>query len=515
MPAQRMSMRKTREILRLRWGEKRSIREVGRSCGVSPSTVVDCTGRAQAAGLTWPLPQGLDDGALETRLYPPKACDVERPRPDFKMVYRELRKKGVTLELLWMEYRESAGELGYSYSHFCDLYKGWRKRLDVSMRQEHRAGEKMFVDFSGLTMPLIRRETGEVTQVEIFVAALGASNYTFAEAVPSQDSRSWTDAHVGALEYFDGATEIWVPDNLKSGVTKPCLYEPEINRSYRDLADHYGAVVIPARKKKPKDKAKVENAVLQVERWVLAPLRHQTFFDLADLNDAIRDRLEWLNARPFSQLDGSRRSLYIELDRPALRPLPDRRWEPVEWKVDVGVNIDYHFEFDHHFYSVPHHLTQRRIDVRASRHVVEALHKNTRVASHPRSSQKGGFTTDPAHRPKAHREHAEWTPSRLINWAKTIGPHTGELVKEILETRRHPEQGYRSCLGIMRIAKQYPKERVERACLRALRVGALSYKSVASILRSGLDSELIPDEPRSPPMPLLAHENVRGPAYYE
>ena len=515
MPAQRMSMRKTREILRLRWGEKRSIREVGRSCRVSASTVVDCTGRAETAGLSWPLPEEMDDAALEAQLYPPKVGSTERPLPDHKVLYRELRKKGVTLELLWMEYRESAGEHGYCYSHFCDLYRSWRKKLDVSMRQEHRAGEKMFVDFTGHTMPLVHRLTGEVSYAEVFVAALGASSYTYAEATESQQSTCWLDAHVHTLEYFEGSAEIWVPDNLKSGVTKPCLYEPEINRSYRDLADHYDAVVIPARKRKPKDKAKVENAVQQVERWVLAPLRNQTFFELHGLNDAIRERLKWLNERPFSQLEGSRRSLYLELDKPALTELPGRRWEPVEWKIDVGVNIDYHFEFDRHFYSVPYHLTQERVDVRATSLVVEALYKNNRVASHPRSMRKGGFTTDPSHRPKAHQKHAEWTPSRLIHWAKTVGPHTAGLVDEILRTRRHPEQGYRSCLGIMRLAKQCSTERMERACERALHIGAVSYKSVASILRTGLDRAPLPDEAPPPSSTPIEHENVRGPEYYQ
>lgn len=514
MPAQRMSMRKTREILRLRWGERRSIREVGRSCGVSPSTVVDCTSRAQVAGLSWPLPAEMDDIALEALLYAPKPGDVDRQPPDFKMLYRELRKKGVTLELLWMEYRESAGDTGYSYSHFCDLYRGWRGKLDISMRQEHRAGEKMFVDFAGQTMPLVNRTTGEISEAEVFVAALGASNYTYALATVSQGSRCWIDAHVHALEYFDGSAKIWVPDNLKSGVTKPCLYEPEINKAYRDLADHYDAVVIPARTKKPKDKAKAENAVLQVERWVLAPLRNQTFFALHELNDAMLGRLQWLNNRPFSQLDGSRHSLYLELDRPALTDLPARRWEPVEWKVDVGVNIDYHFEFDHHFYSVPHRLTQKRVDIRATSLIVEAMHKNNRVASHVRSGKKGGFTTDPSHRPKSHQKHAEWTPSRLVAWAKTIGPETANLVDAILKARRHPEQGYRSCLGIMRIAKRYPAERMERACQRALRVGAVSYKSVASILRAGLDHVPVSDEDNPSPPP-IEHENVRGPGYYQ
>lgn len=515
MPAQRICMRKTREILRLRWGEKRSIREIARSCGVSPSTVLDCAGRATTAGLSWPLPAEMDDGAIEALLYPLAPGEVERPKPDFKAVARELRKqKGVTLELVWMEYRESVGERGYGYSHFCDLYRDWRKTLDVTMRQEHRAGEKMFVDFAGQTMALTNRTTGALTEVEIFVAALGASNLTFTEATSSQESKPWLEAHVHAVEYFGGSAEIWVPDNLKSGVTKPCLYEPETNRAYRDLAEYYGAVVIPARKKKPRDKAKAENAVQQVERWVLAPLRNQIFFDLDELNEAMRAQLEWLNDRPFAELEGSRRSLFDEIEKSALKALPTTRWDPAEWKTDVLVEIDYHFEFDHHHYSVPYQLADKRVDVRATRHVVEALYKNQRVASHKRSDQKGGFTTEAAHRPKSHQKYAEWTLPRLVSWAKTIGPSTAQLFEEIQKDRRHPLQSYKSCLGIMRVAKKYPAERVERACARSLHIGALSYKSVGSILRTGLDRAPLPDDTEKEPTP-IHHENVRGPEYYQ
>jgi len=514
MPAVRLSMRKIREMLRLRWGLTRTLRETARSCGVGATTVHDVLARATAAGLTWPLPDELDDAALEARLYPPATTPRERARPDFAAIYRELKQRGVTLELLWQEYRQQHPEDGYGYSRFCDLYRGWRAQIDLVMRQEHRAGEKLFVDYAGMTMEVIDAQTGAITDQPIFVGALGASNFTYAEACPGQDTRSWVQAHIGAYEYIGGVPAITVPDNLKAGVIRPDFYDPELNPSYRELAAHYGTTIIPARVRRPRDKAKAENAVQQVERWVLAPLRHQRFFSLAELNRAIRERLEWLNDRPFSALDGSRRSLWQELDRPALQPLPTRRFELPEWKTHVGVNIDYHLEFARHLYSVPYQLVGQRVDVRATATIVEVFHKGRRVASHLRSSVRGRFTTDPAHRPDSHRRYAEWTPSRLLHWAEKIGPETAALIEEILRRKPHPEQGFRSGLGVLRLAARYGARRVESACRRARALAAPSYRSVQSILKTGLDSQPMALPPPSPPTS-PDHEHIRGPQYYE
>ena len=332
MPAHRLTMRKTREILRLRLGLRLSLRKVGRSCGVSSSTVDDVVARARVAGLGWPLPDDLDDAALEARLYPRVQLHRHQAEPDFQDIYKELKRRGVALQLLWHEYREDHPDDGYGYSRFCDLYRTWRKQLDVVMRQEHRAGEKCFVDWAGQKMPIIDPQTGEVTEVSIFVAALGASNYTYAEAFPNETQLAWNTAHMRASQFFDGVTEILVPDNPKTAVTKPDLYDPDLNAAYRELARHYDTTVIPTRVRKPRDKAKVENAVLQVERWVLAPLRNQEFFSIGELNRAIRKQLDWLNNRPFDKLEGTRRSLYLELDKPALKPLPGQPYELAEWK---------------------------------------------------------------------------------------------------------------------------------------------------------------------------------------
>jgi transposase len=381
------------------------------------------------------------------------------------------------------------------------------------MRQSYRGGEKLFVDYAGLKAEVVDRETGEVTEHPVFVATLGASSYTYAEAQESEEMRSWVAGHIRAFEYFGGVAEITVPDNLKTGVTKPSYYEPDINPTYQELATHYDTVVIPARVRKPRDKAKVENAVQQVERWLMAPLRKQVFFSLDELNDALGERLEWLNNRPLSKLDGTRRTLYEELDLPALKPLPAHRFEVSTWKPNVGVNIDYHVEFERHYYSVPHQLVGQRVDVRATTTTIECWHRSRRVASHLRSFKRGGFTTDPSHRPKSH-QRTKWPPSRVVSWAARIGPQTEALVREVIKNRPHPEQGYRSSMGILRLSKRYGEDRLELACRRALALHAYSSRSVESMLKTGMEAQPLPgQEPDPPSLPLL-HENVRGPDYY-
>lgn len=514
MPRPRSAMRKIREILRLALGEGLSRRQTGAATDVPYTTVADHLARAKRAGLSWPLPEGLDDGQLEARLFareaPPAAAS--RPTPHWPTVHRELRRKGVTLQLLHMEYKERHPD-GYQYTQFCRRYRAWQGRLDLVMRQEHRAGEKLFVDFAGMTLPIVDPETGEVWQAQLFVAVLGASNYTYAEALASQALPDWISGHVHALEAFGGCPRLIVPDNLRSGVTQAHRYEPELNRTYEEMAGHYGAAVIPARARKPRDKAKAEQGVLLAERWVLAALRHRTFFSLAEANAAIAERVAWLNARPFKKLPGSRQSMFEDLDRPALRPLPARPYEYAEWKT-AKVNIDYHVEVDRHWYSVPYQLVGERCDIRVSARVVEVLHRGRRVASHRRSHERGRFTTQPEHMPEAHRRHAEWTPGRIVAWAERTGPATAGLVAAIMAGRPHPEQGFRSCLGIMRLARRYGDARLEAAAARALAIRALSYRSVESILKAGLDGLPLPGaEPVT--TTIGDHANVRGARYYE
>ena len=507
-------MRKIRDILRLALGEGLSRRQVAAATGVPGSTVGDHLARTRLAGLSWPLPEGVDDAWLEARLFAPPVPPLpsaQRPMPDWPTVHKELRRKGVTLQLLWLEYREAHPD-GFGYSWFCQAYRRWAGRLDLVMRQQHRAGEKLFVDFPGMTLPITDPETGEVWQAQLFVAVLGASSYTYAEAVASQALPDWIGGHVHAFEAFEGCPAIIVPDNLRSAVTRPHRYEADLNRTYEELAAHYGCAVIPARAGRPRDKAKAENGVLQAERWILAALRQRTFFSLAEANAAIAERVAWLNARPFRKLPGSRQTMFEQLDRPALRPLPSRPYEYAEW-LGAKVNIDYHVEVDRHWYSVPHQLVGQRLDIRASARVVEVLHRGRRVASHPRSRAQGRFTTLPAHMPEAHRRHAAWTPGRIVAWAERTGPATADLVARIMASRRHPEQGFRSCLGIMRLGRRYGDERLEAAAARALAIRGLSYRSVESILKAGLDALPLPGD--EPAMTIGVHANVRGAGYYE
>jgi transposase len=508
-------MRKITEVLRLKWDQQLSNRQIAQSCSLSHSTVGEYLLRAQQAGLSWPLSADLHETAIERLLFcaTTKSSSDRRKMPAMYDLYQQLHKKRVTLQLLWQEYKEVNPD-GYQYSQFCRLYRQWVQTLDVCLRQEYRAGEKLFVDYAGQTIPIQDPLTGKIQTAYLFVATLGASNYTFAEASLAQDLPSWIQSHVHALEFLGGVPQILIPDNLKVGVTNPCRYEPDINPTYQDLAEHYGTVVIPARVGKAKDKAKVEAAVLLAERWILAALRNHTFFSLAELNQAIAEKLQDLNNRPFQKLSTTRRALFESLDKPALKPLPDSPYEFAEWKK-ARVNIDYHVEVDRHYYSVPYPLVKEQVDVRLTATTVEILFKNRRVASHARSYRPGGFTTLPEHMPKSHQKYLQWTPSRIIQWAGKTGPQTQKLVTAILENRPHPEQGFRSCLGIIRLGQHYSAQRLEAACARALFIKAHSYKNVESILKKGLDRQPLGGRPPQPSAPTLFHENLRGREYYQ
>ncbi|MBI4468867.1 MAG: IS21 family transposase [Acidobacteria bacterium] len=519
MPAGRVSMRKTKELLRLKFEHGLTNRQIARSCQVSRSTVAEYLSRAARAGLTWPLPEELDEGRLENLLFCSPAqpavrvnhAPCSRPQPDLIHLHKELRNPHVTLQLLWQEYKQEHPD-GYQYSQFCDRYRRWARKLDVTMRQEHKAGDKLFVDYAGPTVPVVDRDSGVVREAYLFVAVLGASNYTYVEASLSQDSPAWIAAHGRAFSFFGGVPACLVPDNLKSGVKRPCRYEPDLNPIYQEMAQHYGTVVMPARVRRPRDKSKVENAVLVVERWILAVLRHRTFFSLAELNEAIRQLLDRLNHRKFRKLDTTRARLFEELDRPALRPLP---LEPFCWTEvkRARVNIDYHIEIDGHYYSVPYQLVHEEVEARISASTIEVLYKGRRLVTHVRSFVRGGYTTLAEHRPKHHQKYLEWNPERFRRWAETIGPDTAAAVTRILASRTYPEQAYRSCLGILRLGDRFSKSRLESACTRALRFQALSYKSIKSILETGLDRESV-DGTRPAEVHPLVHANVRGAAYY-
>jgi transposase len=506
-------MRKIRDVLRLRHSTDLSLEAIARALSISKGVVAKYLKLATDAGLNWPLPDGFDDGVLERRLYSqPSARASAFVEPDYAVIHQELKRKGVTLTLLWEEYRTAVGSAAFQYTAFCTRYKAWAGKLKRSMRQTHRAGEKLFADYAGPTVPVIDAHTGEIRPASIFVAVLGASSYTFACATPGQTQADWLTGLERALRFIGGVPELIVPDNPRALVSVANRYEPELNRATTEFAHHFGTVILPARPRKPQDKAKVEVGVQVVERWIMARLRHRQFFSVAELDAAVTDLLPTLNLRPFKKLPGCRTDAFAQLDAPYLRALPATRFVLAEWKR-AGVNIDYHVEYDGHYYSVPHALVRQEVELRITRSTIEVLAKGRRVASHPKNPRKGGYSTIADHMPAAHRAHAEWSPGRLMNWAASVGPATGELVKRLLMEKQHPEQGYRSCLGLMRLARNVGRDRMEAACTRALAIGAHRYRSVASILEKGLDRQPVTG-PAQAELPLPDHANVRGPEYY-
>ena len=512
MPAERLSMRKVREVLRLKHALGMSYRKISEATGVGKTQAAEYVRRADAAGIAWPVPSALDDVELDRRLFPATGDSSERARPaiDGPKIAQELKRRGVTLALLWQEYLAEHPN-GYSYTRFCELYGAWRKCVSPTMRQTHLAGEKLFVDWAGDTIGVIDPATGEERRAHIFVAALGASNYTYAEARWTETLPDWIGAHVNALAAIGGVMQALVPDNLKAGITKPSRYEPGINRTYQDLADHYGCVVLPTRIVKPRDKAKVEVAVQIVERFVLARLRDRTFFSLAELNVAIRDCVTAINAKVMRRVGKSRAELLETIDRPALKALPSEPYQYAEWKR-ARVAPDYHIEIADHFYSVPSKLIREIVEARITGATVEIFHKGNRIASHVFSAVRNRHTTITEHMPSAHRRYAEWTPAKMMDEAAKVGSATVALFEAIMKAKPHPEQGFRSCLGIISLVKSYGSERVEAACRRGNDIRATTYGSVRSILQHRLDKayaqEATPDDPP------IRHGNIRGSGYY-
>ena len=507
-----ITMRNIREILRLKFEFKSSNQRIANSLAISSSTVHDCLRRANLANITWPLPEGLDDEVLEQKLYPPprKISIEDRGELNWLKVYEELKRKHVTLALLWSEYRELYPK-GLSYSHYCDLYFQWKKQLETWMRQDHKAGEKMFIDYAGDTVP-IHDGQGNIHQAQIFVAAIGCSGYIYTEATMTQTLPDWIDSHCRALEFYGGVPDLAIPDNLKNCTKLANLYEPEINPAYLDLAKHYGFAVMPARVKSPKDKSLAEKGVQIVQYKILAKLRDQIFFSLDELNEAMAPLQDIVNSQPYQKLPGSRLSQFEKLDKPALKPLPSTSYKFAEW-AKASPGPDYHIELKKHFYSVPYTFIKKKLDVRFTDQTVEVFYKSKRIASHPRKYTHG-HTTLTEHMPKNHQKYVEWTPERIINWASKIGTATSQLVEKVIATKAHPQLAFRACLGILRLGKSYSEARLEAACDRALKIGAYSYKNIASILKNKLEyvpvnkSEILTATKE-------AHENVRGGDYFE
>ena len=508
-------MRQIRQALRLHLEAGLSYAQVARALGLGKGTVGKFMLLARAAGVDWAVAQTLSDEQLEARLYRPAVPRSSRQlEPDYAWVHQELKRPGVTLQLLWEEYQRGladAGSQAYKYTSFCIKYRAWAAALKRSMRQTHVAGERLFVDYAGQTVPVIDAASGEIRRAQVFVAVLGASNYTYACATATQNSADWVGSIIGALEFIGGVPRLIVPDQTRALIARPDRYEPAVNRLVEELCDHYDVAVLPARPAHPRDKPKVEVAVQVVERWILARLRHRRFFSLAELNAAIAELLADLNRRAFKKLPGCRASAFETLDRPQLRALPATRMAIARFKR-ARVNIDYHVELDGHYYSVPHRLVRAEVELRITGTTVEVLAGHQRVAVHAYSSRRGAHTTVAEHMPASHRAHREWTPQRLIAWGEHIGAATAAVVRWQMEHRPHPEQGYRACLGLQRLARQFGAARLEAACARAMSIRSPTYRSVNSILAAGLDRNQMPAAPAQSALPL--HDNVRGPDYY-
>jgi transposase len=505
-------MSKISEVFRQRFELKRSYRDIAQSLNISTSTIYDYLARAKIADIRWPLPAGMSEQELYDKLFLPVAqAATQRPLPDWEDVHRELRKKGMTLRLLWREYREIHAD-GLGYTQFCGRYRAHVKMITPVMRQVHKGGEKTFVDYSGMTMSWMNPSTGEIHEAEIFVGALGASQFTFIEATATQQLPDWIQSHVRMWEFFGGVSEIAVPDNLRSGVTKAHRYDPDINANYQHLSEHYGFAIVPARIYEAKDKAKVENAVGCIQKQILAPLRHMTFTSIGEINAAIKPRLVVFNSQNFQKMKTSRRELFEAIDKPALRPLPPERYQYAEW-CDAKIHIDYHFIFDYHYYCVPYRYIHQPVKIRSTAKTIECFHQGKRIAAHARSYVRYGFTTLKEHMPPAHQAHADWGPDRMTRWAKKIGQQTTQFIDHMIASRSFPQQAYRSCLGLLRMGERFGDARLEKACSIALAAGATRYQQVESILKKRLDT--LPDSHEQTAPVVSEHENIRGSKYYQ
>ena len=508
-----ITMKKLKDILRLKYGLKLTHRQIATSLSISPSVVSRYAARAAHMGITdWPLDDTWDDVTLKRTFLNTKAPLKKHSLPDWQCVHDELKQhKYMTLQLLWEEYADNQPAGYYSYNHYCRMYRAWCSTLRLSMRQTHYAGEKLFVDYCGPTIPIVNPDTGEYRLAQIFVAVLGASNYTYAEATWTQQLEDWVMSHVRCFEFLGGVPYMIIPDNLKSGVNKACRYEPDLNPTYHQLSEHYDTAVIPARPYKPKDKAKAEVGVQIVERWIMARLRKETFFSLQQLNHRIAELLKWMNNKVMKQYDASRNDMFQRLDKPALKPLPEQAYQYTYVK-QVRVNIDYHVEIDKHYYSVPYSLAGKQLEARITGQLVMLQHGSQTVATHPRAYLPGRHTTQESHMPTAHQKQ-QWSPTRFEHWADSIGPHTLTLVQDYLMSRKHPEQAYRVCLGLLSLSSKYSKERLENACQRALATGAKRLKSITDMLKKGLDNAPLPGS-QGDLLSTIEHANIRGNDYY-
>lgn len=502
-------MRRIKETLRLSFDGKMNQSQVSRALSLARSTVQDYLKRFSQQGMRWEDVVHLSDEELGRLLFPKETDKPRRAMLDFDYIHNELKRPGVTLQLLWEEYISGQPD-GYRYSQFCKYYRKWQKKLKTWMRQIHVGGEKVFADYSGKKPFIIISHTGEVKHLELFVMSWGASHYLYAEAQPSQELVHWIMGHVRAFEYFGCVPRLVVPDNLKAAVSKACVYDPDVNRSYTELADHYGFGVLPARPGKPKDKAKVETGVQIVQRWILARLRNRIYHSVADLNLAIRELLEEANSRPMQRLGRSRKELFLAVDKPHANPLPASRYVFSRW-ITASCGFDYHIQVEKHYYSVPYQYYGTQFDVRFNERVVEIFVNRRRIALHQRNLKEYGYTTNEEHLPPKHRGYLQWTPARLINWGCKIGFHTGQLVKAILASKRYPEQGFRPARAVLQLGQSFGNDRLEKAAEIALQHNRIRVREIKEILKKAMNRQ--PDELDQGTVQNIT--NIRGADYFK
>lgn len=508
-----LKMNQIKEILRLHFVLGLNQSEISRSVSISRSTVQNYICRAASKGITKTNLDDFSEESLVLLFKPDLSNRGKKAEPDYLYIQRELVKKEVTIALLWQEYIEANPE-GHSYSGYCSYYHRWKASQKLSMRCSHKSGEKLYVDFAGLTVPVYDSSSGDVSfRAQVFVSVLGASNYIYAEAVPDQSLIHWIGAHVRAFSFYGGVTEIVVPDNLKSGVKKASFYDPEINPGYSDFARHYNLAVIPARVRKPKDKAKAEVGVQVVQRWILAVLRKNRFYSIAELNIAIRVLLEKVNAKKMKSYGVSRKELFDSSEKEFLKPLPLKEYQLYNTKL-CRVNIDYHVQVEHHYYSVPFEFVGKVVEVRIREQTVEIIEAGKRIAIHALSKNKYQHTTERSHMPPSHQAMEKWHPTRLISWGEKIGPETKIQVENLLKSKVHPEQSYRACLGLLNLAKKVGGERLESACRRANYLNVASLRRVKSILDTEMDKLALFEGANSAEIEAILHSNIRGSKYY-
>lgn len=509
-------MTEYRQILRL-YGQGISQRSIAESLNCSRNTVAKVLNRAKELNLSWPLAPETTDDSLDKIFYPSTVTPTERRIPDCEYIHRELARRNVNLKLLWTEYCQEcadARQLPLMYSQYCYYYQQYSQKTRATMHIPRIPGEQIEVDWAGQTTEIVDNITGEVIRAYVFVGVLSYSQYVYAEAFLSQNLENWIAAHVNMFQFFGGVTKMLIPDNLKTGVDQVSWYTTVINKTYQEMSEHYDTAVIPARVRKPKDKPNAEGSVRIASTWIIAALRNQKFFTLYELNEAVKEKLSIINAKPFQKKEGCRLSVFLAEEKPMLLSLPSTPYELATWKV-ATVQLNYHITVEKMHYSVPYEYIKHKVDARVTRNVIEVFYSNLRICSHRRLyGDFGQYSTVVEHMPPNHQSYVQWNADRFVRWAESVGPNTTIAIKAILASYKVEQQGYRSCLGLLKMADKYSVDRLESACSRALTYTPNpSYKSIKTILSTGQDKRKVEETP--PPIDASSQYGfTRGAAYY-